>query len=94
MCDKSTPVMAKLHHLTLRTSAALKEQRDKLNESRLFDLGAEGNVDQETEEVFGPKVQPKGGVDGAKDDDSNAANEEMDLQTRFVWEQEKRKPEL
>ena len=46
-------------------------------------------MEQETEEVFGPKVQPKGVVSGADDDGSNTVNEEIDLHTRFVWEWEK-----
>ena len=47
---------------------------------------------QEMKEVFGPKVQPEGVVGDAKDDGSDAVNEEMDLHTRFVWEWEKWKP--
>ena len=49
--------MGVLYHLTLRTTAALEQQREVLNEPNLFDLGAEGNVDQEAEEVFGPQSE-------------------------------------
>ena len=64
-CDKLTPVMDVLHHLTLRTPAALEQQRDKLVEPELFDIGAEGDIRQEAEEMFGPKsaVQPVAAVD-------------------------------
>ena len=97
-CDKSTPVMDVLHHMTLRTSAVLEQQREQLLEPGLFELGAEGDVRREGEEVFGPEsevpiVAPVGEA-GADDDDSEAVNQEMDLHARFVWEWDKGKPKL
>lgn len=45
-CDKLTPVMDVLHHLTLRTTAALEQQREKLVEPGLFDKGRKGMSDR------------------------------------------------
>ena len=45
-----------LYHITLRTPAALEQQRGKLLQEDLFDLGAEGDVKREGDEVFGPDV--------------------------------------
>ena len=77
-----------LHHLTLRTTAAAEEQREKLLEPGLFDIAAEGDVRQETEEVFGPESKDQlvaaGGEVGANGDVSDAANEEIDLHARFL----------
>ena len=46
-----------LHHLMLRISAALEQQRETLIEPDLFELGADGNVQREGEEVFYTKSE-------------------------------------
>ena len=58
-CDKSTPVMDVLYHLTLRmyfgrprgtTGTALLEEG-------LFELGMDGDIQREGKEVFAPKFE-------------------------------------
>ena len=56
-CNKLTPNMGIIPHLTLQTTAALKKSRDKFLGVGLFNLGTKGNVGQEMEEVFGPKKE-------------------------------------
>ena len=45
-----------LYHITLRTSAALEQQRGTLIQEDLFDLGAGDDVKRKGEEVFGLDV--------------------------------------
>ena len=45
-----------LYHIMLRTSAALEQQREKLLQEDLFDLGADGDVQRKGKEVFGPDI--------------------------------------
>ena len=94
-CDKSTPVMDVLHHLTLCTLAALEQQRKTLLEPDLFELGADGDVQREGEEVFGTKSDNANSIEETDDeDDSDAENEDMDVHARFLWVWEKRMPKL
>ena len=91
--------MGVLYHLTLRTTAALKQQQEVLLEPRLFDLGAQGDVVQETKEVYGPDSEAVAEVVAARDggsssDSSEDMNNEMDLHARFMWEWNKRKAKL
>ena len=85
-CDKSTPVMDVLYHITLRTSAALEQQREQLLEEDLFNLGADGDVKREGEEVFGPEGEEASAADNATD--------EMDVHRRFLWAWDNRKTKL
>ena len=87
-----------LYHLMLRTLAALEQQREHLLEPDLFQLGADVDVQQEGKEVFGPKsddsIEESSDEAGAKEDDSNAVNQDMNVHARFVWAWEKHKPKL
>ena len=95
--------MGVLYHLSLRTTAALAQQKETLMEPGLFELGAQGDVLQEEEEVFGPDSEVYAEVAGSLAEDeergngsdkSKELNEQMDLHSRFVWEWEKRKVKL
>ena len=79
-----------LHHLTLRTLASLEQQRETLLEPDLFEPGADGDVQREGEEVFGAEYDNL----TANKDDSDAANQDMDVHARFLWAWEKRKQKL
>ena len=57
--------MGVLYHLSLRTTAALAQQKETLMEPGLFELGAQGNVLQEEEEVFGPDSEVYAEVAGS-----------------------------
>ena len=99
-CDKSSPVMGVLYHLSLRTTAALQHHQETLSESGLFDLGVEGDVQQERDEVYGADQEVYNEVvesieeERERGNDSNgseALNRQMSLHSRFMWEWEKRK---
>ena len=91
-CDKSTPVIDVLYHIALRTSAALKQQREKLLQEDLFDLDADGDVKHEDEEVFGPDVDaPR---EGEESDTADNATDEMDVHRQFLWAWDDRKTKL
>ena len=84
-----------LHHLTLRTSAALEQQWETLLEPDLLELGADGDVNREGKEVFGTESDDNNSIEeSADEDDSDAANQDMDVHARFLWAWEKRKPKL
>ena len=92
------PAMDVLHHLTLRTLVSLEQQREKLHELGLFNLGADGDVQREGKEVFGPElddsIEDPADKEGMKEDDSVAVNQDMDVHAKCVWAWEKRKPKL
>ena len=102
-CDKASPVMGVLYHLSLRTTAALEHQAETLNEPHLFALGADGDVQQEVDEVFGPDMQvynetvdsiEEARERGGDSDGSVVLNSQMSLHARFVWEWNKRKVKI
>ena len=102
-CDKASPVMGVLYHLSLRTTAALEHHAETLNEPHLFALGADGDVQQEVDEVFGPDMQvynqtvdsiEEARERGEDSDGSEVLNSQMSLHARFVWEWNKRKVKI
>ena len=87
-----------LPYLTLCTLAALEQQREKLLEPDLFELGADGDVQQEGKEVFGPEsadlIEEMEDEEGKKEDNSEAVNQDMEVHTSYVLAWENRKPKL
>ena len=80
------------HLCRLLAPAAPEQQREKLLQEDLFDLGAEGDVKCEGKEVFGPDVDAS-----SEDEESDEADNEtdrMDVHRRFLWAWENRKPKL
>ena len=77
-----------LYHLTLCTLAFLEQQQEQLLKPGLFELGVGDGVQQEGEEVFGPKfndpIVAPAGKTSAEEDDSKDVNQEIDLHNRFV----------
>ena len=92
--------MGVLYHLSLRTTAALEHQKETLMEPGLFKLGAQGDVQQEAKEVYGPDseaaAEPAAAAaeSGERSGGSANLNKEMDLHAKFVWEWKKRKVKL
>ena len=84
--------MGVLYHITLQTPAALEQQRGKLLQEDLFDLGAEGDVKREGEEMFGPDVNAPSEDEEADKADTETDN--IDVHQRFLLAWENRKPKL
>ena len=62
-CDKSTPAMDKIYHLSHRTTVALEKSEQDLNDESLFgDMTSDSNLDREMDMM---------GVDGGVDDDDD-----------------------
>ena len=55
-CDKSTPAMDKIYHLSHRTTVALEKSEQDLNDESLFgDMTLDSNLHRETD-IMGPFV--------------------------------------
>ena len=65
-----------LYHITLRTSAALEQQREEFFQGDLFDLGTDNGVKRNGEEVFDQDVDAS--CEDKESDTADNATDKMD----------------
>jgi hypothetical protein len=63
-CDSNTPCMEKIHYLSYRTTAAIENSQDDLNDERLFgSLNTNWNLIEEGNIVLGSNVNNSANID-------------------------------